>query len=214
VGVVAVKDDKMTRGQGDKVRQDEPVSDHLVTLSPGHPVIRPGVFLDRDGVINRTFVREGVPHPPATVEELEILPGVTDALRRLHAMGLPLIVVTNQPDVARGTQTRAEVERMNDRLRQILPLTAIYVCYHDDAEGCDCRKPKPGMLLRAAAEHVIDLSRSWMVGDRWGDVAAGAAAGCKTVLIELTYSQGHRCTPDARVADLSEAVERIVRRLR
>lgn len=177
-----------------------------------HP--RPAVFLDRDGVINRTFVRDGVPHPPQSVNELEILPGVSDALTRLHDMGLPLIVVTNQPDVARGTQTREEVERINDCLRQILPLDGIYVCYHDNADRCDCRKPNPGLILRAAAEHGIDLAQSWMVGDRWSDVAAGTAAGCKTVLIQLAYSEGHRCTPDARVADLSEAVDRIVRCIR
>jgi D-glycero-D-manno-heptose 1,7-bisphosphate phosphatase len=162
-------------------------------------------------VINRTFVRDGVPHPPGSLDELEILPGVPDALGRLHAMRLPLIVVTNQPDVARGKQTRQEVERINDRLRQSLSLDAIYVCYHDNADHCECRKPKPGLLLRAAAEHGIDLPRSWMVGDRWSDVAAGAAAGCKTVLIQLAYSEGHRCTPDAWVADLSEAVDQIVR---
>src|SRR6266480_609336 len=130
-----------------------PPLNHSITPSLDHSPPRPAVFLDRDGVINRTFVRDGVPHPPASIDELEILPGVTDALHRLHAMGLPLIVVTNQPDVARGTQTRDAVERINDHLRQSLPLTAIYVCYHDDADRCDCRKPKPGMLLRAAAEH-------------------------------------------------------------
>jgi len=183
--------------------------DHSTTPPLDHFSPRPAVFLDRDGVINRTFVRDGVPHPPASIDQLEILPGVADALQRLHAMGLPLIVVTNQPDVARGTQTRETVERINDRLRQSLPLTAVYACFHDDADECDCRKPKPGMLLRAAEGHGIDLSRSWMVGDRWSDVAAGADAGCKTILISLAYSEGHRCTPDARVADLSEAVDRI-----
>jgi D-glycero-D-manno-heptose 1,7-bisphosphate phosphatase len=95
-----------------------------------------------------------------------------------------------------------------------LPLAAVYACYHDTADNCDCRKPKPGMLLRAAREHGIDLSASWMVGDRWGDVAAGGAAGCKTILIDLPYSQGHRCTPDARVADLPEAVDLILRSVR
>jgi D-glycero-D-manno-heptose 1,7-bisphosphate phosphatase len=188
---------------------------HSTTPSLNHTSqSRPAVFLDRDGVINRTFVRNGVPHPPVSVSELEILPGVSDALARLHDMGLPLFVVTNQPDVARGTQTREEVERINDCLGQSLPVDAFYVCYHDTADRCECRKPKPGLLLRAAAEHGIDLSRSWMVGDRWSDVAAGAAAGCKTVLIQLAYSEGHRCTPDARVADLSEAVDRIVRCIR
>src|SRR4051812_30433549 len=104
---------------------------------------RPAVFLDRDGVINRTTVRDGVPHPPNSVEEVELLPGVADALGRLAAAGLPLIVVTNQPDVARGAQTREEVERINHFLASRLPLTAVYVCYHDNADRCECRKPKP-----------------------------------------------------------------------
>jgi transaldolase len=173
--------------------------------------LRPGVFLDRDGVINRTTVRGGVPCPPASVDEVEILPGVAEALQRLAGRGLPLIVVTNQPDVARGTQTAERVEAINRLLAQKLPITAVYTCYHDSGDNCDCRKPKPGMLIRAAGEHGIDLSRSFMVGDRWADVEAGRAVGCKTFLIELPYSHGHRCTPDSRVADLAEAAGQVLR---
>lgn len=178
------------------------------------PSLRPAVFLDRDGVINRTTVRNDTPYPPNSVEEVEILPGVPEAMALLAAEGVPLIVVTNQPDVARGTQTRDVVERINRFLAERLPIAATYVCYHDNADRCECRKPMPGMLLQAAREHAIDLSRSFMVGDRWGDVEAGRAAGCKTFLIELPYSQGHRCTPDARVADLTEAARQIVSLLR
>jgi len=136
--------------------------------------LRPAVFLDRDGVLNRTAVRGGTPHPPATLAEVEVLPGVEAALRRLRERGLPLIVVTNQPDVARGTQQRSVVEEINQSLARRLGLTAVYTCYHDNADDCACRKPRPGMLARAAEEHGIDLARSYMVGDRWGDVAAGA----------------------------------------
>jgi transaldolase len=167
--------------------------------------LRPAVFLDRDGVLNRTTVRGGTPCPPGTPDEVEILPGVEEALRKLRARGLPLIVVTNQPDVARGTQTRAAVEEINQFLQQRLGVTAIYTCYHDNADDCACRKPRPGMLKRAAEEHRIDLRRSYMVGDRWGDVAAGAAAGCTTFLIDMPYSQCHRCSPDYKVASLAEA---------
>ena len=169
------------------------------------------MFLDRDGVLNRTFVREGTPYPPMRVDDVEVLPGVADALNRLTRHGLPLIVVTNQPDVARGSQSRQAVEQINARLALELPeLTAFYVCYHDNKDGCDCRKPGPGMLRRAAAEHGIDLSASFMVGDRWSDVVAGAAVGCKTFLLDVPYSQCHRCTPDHVVADLPEAAERIL----
>ena len=171
----------------------------------------PAVFLDRDGVINRTTVRDGTPYPPARAEDVEVLPGVPAALKRLARRGLPLIVVTNQPDVARGTQTRDEVEWINALLARELPeITAFYVCYHDNKDGCDCRKPGPGMLKQAAAEHGIDLRRSFLVGDRWSDVVAGAAVGCQTLLLDVPYSHCHRCTPDHVVADLPEAAERIL----
>ncbi|MDB5294783.1 MAG: family hydrolase [Phycisphaerales bacterium] len=171
---------------------------------------RPAVFLDRDGVINRTDVVAGVPHPPRSVAECEVLPGVPEAMATLAAEGLPLFVVTNQPDVARGTQTAVAVEAINEFLRSRLPIDAIYVCYHDAADRCDCRKPQPGMLVRAAEEHHLDLPGSFMVGDRSGDVLAGAAAGCRTFLVDLPYSKGDRCSPDARVADLPEAARQIV----
>ena len=175
--------------------------------------LRPAVFLDRDGVLNRTAVRDGTHCPPSKVEEVEILPGVEEAMRKLRGRGLPLVVVTNQPDVARGTQTRAAVEEINGFLARRLGVTAVYTCYHDNADDCACRKPRPGMLTRAAEEHGIDLRRSFMVGDRWGDVAAGAAAGCTTFLIDLPYSQCHRCTPDYKVADLAAAADIILKQL-
>ena len=171
---------------------------------------QPAVFLDRDGVINRTVVVKGVPHPPQNVTECEILPGVAEACQRLKAAGFPLIVVTNQPDVARGAQQRDEVERINKHLQNLLPLDAVYVCYHDTADDCDCRKPRPGMLIRAAEDHHLDLGHSFMVGDRSGDILAGAAAGCTTLLIDLPYSKGDRCEPDFRVGSLLEAAEKIL----
>jgi D-glycero-D-manno-heptose 1,7-bisphosphate phosphatase len=159
------------------------------------------------------MVRNGVPHPPASIAELEILPGVAEAMNRLAERKLPMIVVTNQPDVARGTQTKEAVEEINRVLGEQLPLTAFYVCFHDTPDNCDCRKPKPGLITRAAAEYNIDLSRSFLVGDRWSDIAAGQAAGCQTLLIDLPYSQGSRCTPTHRVRDLAHAVEMILREL-
>ena len=172
--------------------------------------LRPAVFLDRDGVLNRTTVRAGTPYPPASVEAVEILPGVEAALRKLRERGLALVVVTNQPDVARGTQTKAVVEEINAHLARRLAVDAFYTCYHDNGDDCACRKPRPGMLRQAAEEHGIDLRRSFMVGDRWGDVAAGAAAGCQTLLVDMPYSQGERCNPDFRVANLSEAADVIL----
>jgi D-glycero-D-manno-heptose 1,7-bisphosphate phosphatase len=168
------------------------------------------VFLDRDGVLNGAVVRAAKPRPPGEVSEVEILPGVPEACRDLAAAGLLLIGATNQPDVARGTQFREEVLRINRFLLSRLPLLEIRTCFHDDVDACACRKPKPGLLLEAAREHDIDLAGSFMVGDRWSDVAAGAAAGCLTFLIAAPYNERERCAPAHEVADLPEAARRIV----
>lgn len=168
-------------------------------------VARRAVFLDRDGVLNRALVRDGKPYPPADLHELEILPGVPEALGRLRAAGFMLIVVTNQPDVARGTVAREAVERINAHLAMHLPIDEFRTCYHDSADGCECRKPRPGSLLAAAERHGIDLSSSYMVGDRWRDVEAGANAHCRTVFIDYGYAEKQPQTVDHRVASLAEA---------
>jgi D-glycero-D-manno-heptose 1,7-bisphosphate phosphatase len=151
--------------------------------------MRRAVYLDRDGVLNRAVVRGGKPFPPASPDELEILPGVPEALARLHSAGYRLVVVTNQPDVGRGSTPLATVQEIHDRLTECLPLDAIEVCLHGGTEGCDCRKPKPGMLLRDGVANGVDMARSFMVGDRWRDIDAGGAAGCKTILIEAGYDE-------------------------
>src|SRR5688572_3743385 len=115
------------------------------------------VFLDRDGVLNRAFPEGGTTRPPMSVAELELLPGVPEALARLRAAGFVLVVVTNQPDVARGKQTRAAVEEINAKMAADLPLLDVFACYHDGPDKCTCRKPQPGMLLVAARKHDLDL---------------------------------------------------------
>jgi D-glycero-D-manno-heptose 1,7-bisphosphate phosphatase len=168
--------------------------------------MRQAVFLDRDGVLNRAFLQEGgTSHPPASPDELEILPLVAPACKALREAGFLLIVVTNQPDVARGTQRREVVESINDSLRRKLPLDDIWVCYHDDGDNCLCRKPKPGLLLGAAESWNIDLTRSIMIGDRWKDIEAGRRAGCHTVLVNARPSEAERCKPDFQAASLYEA---------
>ena len=132
--------------------------------------MRRAVFLDRDGVINRAVVRDGKPYPPATIQELEILPGVSESLNKLHAANYLLVVVTNQPDVARGTAKKEEIEAMNQSLSSQLPLDDFRTCYHDSNDGCPCRKPLPGSILNAAKELEIDLSQCFLVGDRWRDI--------------------------------------------
>ena len=163
------------------------------------------VFLDRDGVINRAIVRDGKPYPPATVQQLEILPGVQEALEKLHAANYLLIVVTNQPDVARGAAKMEDVEHFNSILSSQLPIDEFLTCYHDSGDGCDCRKPLPGSLLKAAKEHQIDLSKSFMVGDRWRDIEAGQRAGCKTFFVNCRYTEQQPEMPDFIVSSLLEA---------
>jgi D-glycero-D-manno-heptose 1,7-bisphosphate phosphatase len=147
------------------------------------------VFLDRDGVLNKFFLRDGVPHPPAGLDELAVYPDVAEALRRLKQTGYLLIVVTNQPDIARGTQTREAVDQINAALGEALAIDEFVVCAHDDADHCTCRKPKPGMVLGAAARHMVDLGQSFLIGDRWRDIDCGAAAGVRTVFIERGYRE-------------------------
>ena len=151
--------------------------------------MRRAVFLDRDGVINRAVLTDGKAYPPQSIEDFEILPRVPEAVQRLKEHGYLVIVATNQPDVATGRQSRARVEAMNERVREVLAVDDIKVCYHVDRDGCSCRKPKPGMLTEAAAQHDLDLGRSFMVGDRWRDVDAGRAAGCITILVGSGYAE-------------------------
>lgn len=167
--------------------------------------VRRAVFLDRDGVINRAFVRGGKPYPPASLDELEILPGVEQALAALRKEGFLLVVVTNQPDVARGSTAKQVVEAINAALGAQLPIDEFRTCFHDLGDDCDCRKPKPGALLAAAAHYDIDLYDSFMVGDRWRDTEAGRRAGCRTLFIDYGYQENQAKDVDFRVSSLLEA---------
>ncbi len=171
------------------------------------------VFLDRDGVISRAVVRNGKPYPPASVEETEILPDTFEALLLLKGAGMRLAVITNQPDVARGTQTRERVEAINAFLAASLPLDRFEVCFHDDNENCDCRKPKPGLIRSAARALGCDPALGFVVGDRWRDIEAGKAAGCRTVWIDRSYVEQHPSEYDFRAESLREAAAWIIRQV-
>ena len=171
---------------------------------------QPAVFLDRDGVLNEATVRNGKPYPPRDLSELVITDGAHAALEELKREGFLLIVVTNQPDVARGKANRADVDKINAQLAAILPLDAIEVCEHDDKRECDCRKPKPGMILRTREKFGVDLTGSFMVGDRWRDIEAGRRAGCRTILIGDGYGESFPSAPTTRLASLPEAASWIL----
>ncbi len=173
--------------------------------------LRRAAFLDRDGVLNRALVRDGLPNSPSGLHEVEIPSGVSEACQRLRREGFLLVVVTNQPEVARGRLTRRSVEEINAFLRSRIPLDDVRVCYHDDPDGCDCRKPKPGMLLAAARDLNISLNRSFAVGDRWRDIEAGRRAGCRTVLIDHGYAEPPPSSMDFTTQTLSSAVDWILK---
>jgi D-glycero-D-manno-heptose 1,7-bisphosphate phosphatase len=170
------------------------------------------VFLDRDGVLSRSLVRNGLPFAPTALADFEILPEAPEACRRLKQAGFLLIVVTNQPEVGRGTMKQGIVEQMHAKLRRELPLDRIGVCYHPGhgMSQCDCRKPKTGLLVAAARELNIDLTQSWMVGDRWRDIDCGFAAGCRTIFIDRDYAEALKHAPDFRVKDVAQAAELIL----
>lgn len=170
------------------------------------------VFLDRDGVINRALERDAKPFPPRNLSEFEILPEVPAALKKLKAAGFLLVVATNQPDVGRGTLKQEIVEQIHAHMLSQLPIDRVEVCFHSgkDEPPCDCRKPKPGMLQRAARELDIDLKYSWMVGDRWRDVDCGHAAGCKTIFIDCGYAEELKQRPGFIVKNLAEAADIIL----
>jgi len=168
------------------------------------------VFLDRDGVLNEVKVRDGKPYSPDSLADLVIVPDAADALALLRSHGFRLVMVTNQPDIARGRISREEVARINRHLSSRLPIDAIEVCEHDDADNCDCRKPKPGMLIRAAARDGISLSESFMIGDRWRDIEAGHRAGCRAILIGDGYAGERKAAPDVAMASLTDAAKWIL----
>ena len=168
------------------------------------------VFLDRDGVINVPFIRDGRPYPPKRLEDFRLLPGVADACKLLHDSGYLLIVVTNQPDVGRGDQDQETVEAMHKIMCESLLIDRVEVCYDSGETESPWRKPAPGMILRAAEQLNVDLRRSYMVGDRWRDIDCGHAAGCRTILIDWSYRESLRTPPDFNAPDLMTAAKIIV----
>lgn len=169
------------------------------------------IFLDRDGVINKAVVIEGKPYPPASIQELEIIEGVSEALEVLKQLGFILIIVTNQPDVARGTINIREVTQIHDYIKTVLPIDDVFCCTHDNKDECECRKPMPGMIISAARKWNINLAKSYMVGDRWRDIEAGKKAGVKTFLINYGYDEKY-VAPDFVCSNLLN-VTNIINRL-
>ena len=161
-------------------------------------------------MINRAYVVDGVPRPPKKLSDVEVLVGVKEAIKLLNEKHLLVVVVTNQPDVARGAVSRESVEAINSYLSQELGIVHFYTCFHDEPQGCNCRKPKPGLLNSAAMNLDLDLDKSFMIGDRWRDIAAGQAVGCQCFFVDYGYQEKSPVLPFTRVSSLSEATRLIL----
>ena len=168
--------------------------------------MKKAIFLDRVGVINKIFIKNGLPFSPPTFDELEILPGVKEAILRFKKENFLCLLVTNQPDVSRGKIHKEIVIKMNNYLKEEIQLDDIFVCYHDDVDNCECRKPKPGLILTASKKWNINLKNSYMVGDRSKDILAGINAGCKTIFINNNYKEVNNCKPNFVTDNLLNAV--------
>jgi len=171
------------------------------------------VFLDRDGVINKAFTVNGKPFPPYKLSEFIYLPGVVEIIARLRNSGLLVIVFTNQPDISKGLVSAGFVQSLHEKLRRDTGVDDIYVCHHLDEDKCECRKPKAGMLRKAAERWDISLHESFVVGDRWRDIAAGKAVGCRTYFIDYSYKEERKELPHEVVSSLQQAGEKILREI-
>jgi D-glycero-D-manno-heptose 1,7-bisphosphate phosphatase len=166
------------------------------------------VFLDRDGVLNPMVERNGRWGAPLTLDAFALYPWTAGSVARLKAAGLLCLVATNQPEIATGELDAVVLEAMHRRLVREAAIDGVYVCPHRDADGCTCRKPRPGLLEQAAREWGVELAGSFLVGDRWRDIEAAHAAGCTAILVD--GPEPGRARPDHHVRDLREAASKIL----
>lgn len=168
------------------------------------------VFLDRDGIINKSVIKNGKPYPPDSLETLEWTPDIQKNCQNLVDAGFALFVATNQPDVATKKTPIETVNAIHNKIISFLPIKEIFVCYHTDVDHCECRKPKPGMLLDAAKKWGISLSESIMIGDRWRDIEAGKNAGCRSIFVDYGYDEKLTIPPDKTVTSVTKAIDYIL----
>jgi D-glycero-D-manno-heptose 1,7-bisphosphate phosphatase len=172
------------------------------------PARRPAVFFDRDGVLVKPVLRDGIPYAPLRHEDFSLLPGAVEAVALVRNAGFLAIVITNQPEVRRGQLDPALLAEFHQRLREQTLVDDILACPHDDRDHCACRKPKPGMILEAARRHGIDLSRSYLVGDTERDLGAAHSAGLPLILIDAPHNQ--HLHPDHRARGVLAAAAMIL----
>ena len=170
---------------------------------------RKAIFLDRDGTLNKVYIENGLPISPSSLNKFKIIKGVKKSINRLKKLNFLCILITNQPDVFRGKISKKTVVKMNSYIKKKIKLDDMFVCYHDNEHNCSCRKPKPGLLLKASKKWKIDLKKSFMIGDRWKDILAGKKVGCKTIFINNNYKNDKKVKADFTFKSLLNAVNKI-----
>lgn len=168
-----------------------------------------GIFIERDGILNRAVINGQTQVSPLTLEQFQLNESAVPMLEELKAAGFVLIATTNQPALSQGTLPRREIDRMHDLLRKRFPLDDILVCPHDESDECPCRKPEPGLFTEAAFKWHLDLERSFVISDKWQDARAARAVGCTSLLLQSPWiGSGHH---DFVLASLDTIVAKIMR---
>tara|TARA_Y100000741_G_scaffold362569_1_gene348606 strand:+ start:242 stop:787 length:546 start_codon:yes stop_codon:yes gene_type:complete len=164
------------------------------------------VFLDRDGVINKPYIKNGKSFAPTKFNEFSIYPEAKESVRILHSLDFKVIVITNQPDIARGLILDSDISKMNSKMFNDLNIDDIFICPHSEEDNCNCRKPKPGMILEAKKKYKIDLNSSFLIGDRFTDIQAAKNTGCKSIFIDRNYNEKKPIFQEANVKNILSAV--------
>ena len=170
--------------------------------------MKPAVFIERDGILNRLRIEGLTQVSPMTLNEFHLKKEVAPLLNELRAAGLILVVTTNQPGLSRGCLARRELDRMHEALKATFAVHDLLVCPHEDSDRCLCRKPKPGLLLEAAHKWGLDLNRSFVISDKWQDAEAGRRVGATSMLVRSPWmGDVHH---DFVLPDLSSLVEKVL----
>jgi len=167
--------------------------------------VHKAIFLDRDGVLNKAPIINGIPQSPKEIDDVKIISKTYSALKKLKLMGFCLVIITNQPDFRRGTTSKTKLQTLNNHIGKLTKIQNIYTCFHDDLDNCLCRKPKPGLILMAANDLNIKLSESYLIGDRWKDIEAAQNAGVQGFFIDYKYKERQPELPYIAVDSLYHA---------
>ena len=173
--------------------------------------MRRAVFLDRDGVLSKVYVKNGKGFAAKKLKDFKLFYGSKESVRKLKLAGFMVIVVTNQPDVGNKLITKITLKKMHDKLKKITNVDAIYTCIHSQSANCYCRKPKPGMILTAAKKYKINLKKSFMAGDRLSDILAGKKAKCRSIFLDKKYFEKKPKYQEATFNNLPQAANYILK---